>query len=68
MHCYLRISNLFSHIPQFAFSFFAKSLGEEICKGEFIYISAIENGSSPKFSKKLRNVGYIGSITGFPCQ
>src|SRR6266571_5216298 len=32
---------LLTHIPQFACAFFAKSLGECICKVEFIYNSAI---------------------------
>jgi hypothetical protein len=50
--------NCVPHIPQFACVFFTKSLEERICKVEFIHISAIENGLSPKFSKKLLPVGW----------
>jgi hypothetical protein len=38
-------------------SAFAKSLKEQICKREFISTTRIENGFSPRFSKKLRQVG-----------
>jgi hypothetical protein len=46
-----------THVPQFAFAFFAKSLVARIAKVELLYTSTVENGFPPKAPKKLRNVG-----------
>ena len=54
---YMRQTGYRSHIPQFAFAFFAKSHIERIDKVELLYISTIENSFLPNFETKLRYVG-----------
>jgi hypothetical protein len=46
-----------THIPQFAFVIFSKSLVERIVKVGLLHTSTIEKGFLPEFAKVLRNVG-----------